>query len=235
MNKQRIAWFWKGDKRLVLNFDGAPALEIRKDRINIVDLPPFGWFLYLADGSVFERFLRVVDATLRRFEDGEPDYMDAIKGMDRKALDLCAQGFGILLQHFWCDGGYADVLGPVYMEIRTNWKGSALGQFFTPWSLCKCMAYMQTDDELLARIERGERVTVHDPACGSAATLLAMRAAVAEKFGRQAADRLALYGQDIDQTCVLMARIQCRMSNGWWMTNFQIASGFETAGMRRAA
>ena len=51
MNKQRIAWFWKGDKRLVLNFDGAPALEIRKDRINIVDLPPFGWFLYLADGS----------------------------------------------------------------------------------------------------------------------------------------------------------------------------------------
>ena len=47
----QIQWFWAGDKRLILWLNGAPVLEIRKDRINVVDLPPFGWFLYNCDGT----------------------------------------------------------------------------------------------------------------------------------------------------------------------------------------
>jgi type I restriction-modification system DNA methylase subunit len=187
------------------------------------------------DHDVFRKFLRVVDALLRRFESaGEADYMLAIKSLEPKTIDLCCQAFAVMVDHFWHEGCYADLLGPVYMEIRCNWKGSALGQFFTPWNLCLMMAKMNFDDDLAQRIERGERVSVCDPACGSGATLLATRAAAAERFGRKTADRIVLAGQDIDELCVLMAKIQLRMSHGNWMSNFMIAS-YTELDMRQAA
>lgn len=182
---------------------------------------------HVLNGDVWFRFLEIWEALLRRHEPaGEAAYMEAIKGLDRTALELCAKGFGLLVEHFWIDGCYADVLGPVYMEIRSNWGRSRLGQYFTPWSVCMAMAQMSAHD-IDERLAAGEPISVCDPCVGSGAMLLAFRAAVADKHGRRAADRLRLHGQDLDQTCVMMATIQTKMSCGSWMSAYQIANAFD--------
>ncbi len=178
------------------------------------------------DSHTFDDLLGLWDASLRHFEGGEADYMAIAKRVHPDVVKYGAQALGVLMEHFWIDGCYSDLLGPVYMEIRSNWGRNSLGQYFTPWTICRAMAQMSIHDDgdLRDKLERGERVTACDPAIGSGATMLAFRGAVAEKYGRRAADRLVLYGQDIDMTCVRMAKIQIKLSNGFWMTNFQLAT-----------
>lgn len=63
----------------------------------------------------------------------------------------------------------------------------------------------------------GEPWSVCDPAIGSGSTLLAFRGLFAKRFGRMAASTLLLAGQDIDADCVLMSRIQLRLTDAWAM------------------
>lgn len=177
------------------------------------------------DHSIFVRFLEAVDAVFRRFEPGgEEDYMIAIRDLDSEMLDLFSQGLAVVVEHFWYNGGYADLFGPVYMEICDHWRGSSLGQFFTPWEVCKMMAKLQFEERLVEKVSRGEPLSVIDPCCGSGTMLLAARAVVAERYGRDVADRMSLNGQDVDRICCLMSKIQIRASNGRWMSNFHIAT-----------
>ena len=139
-------------------------------------------------------------------------------------------------------GGTWDILGDVYMQLNASSNHS--GQYFTPWSVARMMAAMQTegiDAACRARIAEaidagpwgvmglanGESITqagkedimlialadayahlrpitVCDPACGSGVTLLAFAAACP----RWALDYnvVRFFGQDVDRTCVKMAR-----------------------------
>ena len=122
---------------------------------------------------------------------------------------------------------YRDVIGDVYM--RLNAAKSRAGQYFTPWNLARMIADMTIADgerRVMERLLHGnplwlllsgkdpapvpfEPVTVHDPACGSGALLLA----AATRFPRWMLTRglVQFSGVDIDATCVTMARINMRL------------------------
>lgn len=186
---------------------------------------------YNRNHHTFELAVDLWSACLDRFDPGAEDrYMAIVKKLDPTALKYIAQGFGVLLQHFFHEGGYYDVLGDVYMQVRSAWAGSKLGQYFTPWQLCLMMAEMQiVGDDMAAKVAAREIITVHDCACGSGAMLLAAKAAVAGKYGRRAAQLVKCYGQDIDEICCKMARIQLRMVDERWMRDWQICTAADMA------
>lgn len=182
------------------------------------------------NAHTFEMAVDLWLACLDRFTGGEDRYMAIVKKLDPQVVRLIADGFGVLMQHFFYEGGYYDVLGDVYMQVRSAWAGSKLGQYFTPWPLCLMLAQMQIQgDELESKIAARQPITVHDCACGSGAMLLAAKAAVAAKHGRRAAQLVKCYGQDVDGTCCKMARIQLRMVDERFMRDWQICTAADMA------
>ena len=96
-----------------------------------------------------------------------------------------------------------DFLGEMFMalELGSHWKG----QFFTPYSVCKAMVNITTAD-VKDKIAAKGWVSVHDPACGAGATLIAARNyMVLSGVGRTQA---FFVGQDIDRTAAMMCYIQ---------------------------
>lgn len=188
------------------------------------------------DRNSFRTFCEVVWATLRRFEGAEEEYMELISEWPRPALMAAKEGIQILIQHFWHDGELYDVMGDAYMRIRSKWAGDVLGQYFTPWPMCRMMARQIMSGIDVDRIRNGPPITIQDPACGSGSMLLAAKAAMVELYGgefdhwREPANSLKVYGQDIDRVCWLMCSIQMRMSHAPWMTSFMMATHLEAMG-----
>lgn len=86
-----------------------------------------------------------------------------------------------------------------------------VGQFFTPSSLCELMAGMLVSgDELREAIERDGWITVHEPAIGGGATVIAMVARLLE-VGLSPAAHMHVVGVDVDYTVLRMAYVQLAM------------------------
>ena len=95
-----------------------------------------------------------------------------------------------------------DAWGDLFMELTP--KGGAKGQFFTPADLCNLMAEsnINTDAEPTTVCGAfGKRVTINDPAAGSARNLLASHV----RFVRDGKRKPYLVAEDVDIDC-------CRMS-----------------------
>lgn len=97
-----------------------------------------------------------------------------------------------------------DFLGEMFMalELGNHWKG----QFFTPYSVCQCMAEMMSGDEIKKLVAEKGYVSVNDPACGAGALLIAAR----NVFARHGvgSDQALFVAQDIDHVAGLMCYIQ---------------------------
>jgi type I restriction-modification system DNA methylase subunit len=126
----------------------------------------------------------------------------------REAFEHFSRAFGTLLAS---TDEIRDVLGQVYMTFAYPNPGS--GQFFTPWDVARMMAEMNAADavvEIRRRVDSGqpfEPVSILDPCCGSGTMLLAFASCVP----RELLQYVSFFGQDIDMTCVRMARINCRL------------------------
>lgn len=142
-------------------------------------------------------------AVKERFELRRERYRD-------KHLEPFAQAAAELLQS--TEVGVMDVIGEVYMQWEIG--NVRAGQYFTPLSIASFMAQAQVGDgeeaiaQRLAETDDPEEVrpiTIMDPCCGSGIMLLAS----AVQFPRWAVDcgLVQFFGQDIDATCVAMARI----------------------------
>ena len=96
-----------------------------------------------------------------------------------------------------------DFLGELFMVLGlgSHWKG----QFFTPYHVCELMAKMQIN-ELDAQLSEQEWVSIHDPACGAGALLVAAR----NEFRKNGigSSRVLFVGQDIDRVAAMMCYIQ---------------------------
>lgn len=107
-----------------------------------------------------------------------------------------------IIEHARSD--FEDILGPLHMELGGN---PVAGQFFTPWHLCLMMAKMTIGDpkNTLDGKTTKNPLTICDHAVGSGSMLLA----AASCFPSEAlhGGLVAFYGQDIDNTCVLMSRL----------------------------
>lgn len=97
-----------------------------------------------------------------------------------------------------------DFLGELYMALELG--NDHAGQFFTPYSVCRCMAEM-TSTDLAARVERDGWISVNDPACGAGALLVAFaNACLRQKINYQTS--VLFVAQDIDYIVGLMCYLQ---------------------------
>ncbi|HEC99873.1 MAG TPA: hypothetical protein ENN18_05775 [Proteobacteria bacterium] len=173
--------------------------------------------------SSFGDAVALMEATLDRFSPGgEERYLEYAKRLGREGCDEAAKIFAILLDHFTYGQNFEDILGPAYMNLAGMGAKSFLGQFFTPWNVALMMAAM-------AMGERPDEdpegpIKIYDPACGSGVMLLAGKAVAAGRHGREALRRYRFYGTDIDPICANMCRIQMKMTDDFFMTNFLLAS-----------
>ena len=96
-------------------------------------------------------------------------------------------------------GRLEDILGPVFERLGSGSR--ALGQDFTPASVCRLMAG-------LTGVPAEEKVvTLNEPSCGSGSMILAY-AEMMQKHGRNYCSELVVLAQDLDIHCVLMTYIQ---------------------------
>jgi len=165
----------------------------------------------------------LMEATLDRFSPGgEERYLEYAKRLGREGCEEAAKIFAILLDHFTYRQNFEDILGPAYMNLAGMGAKSFLGQFFTPWNVALMMAEMTMGEPSIKDPEGP--VKIYDPACGSGVMLLAGKAVIAGRHGREALRGCSFYGTDIDSICVNMCRIQVKMTDDFFMTNFLLGS-----------
>lgn len=141
----------------------------------------------------------------RYYDQREANYMRIIKKYSEDEIRVFPDFFTHIVlgmeQNPDCD-----FLGELYMNLELGNKHA--GQFFTPYSICRLMAEITIDDELLKRqIEKTGWISVNDCACGAGATLVA--AANLLKLRSINYQMQALFvAQDVDATVALMCYIQ---------------------------
>lgn len=138
--------------------------------------------------------------TVRR-EDREKEFTRAVKalgGIDIPAQMLCCMVNALERKPD------QDFLGEIFMELNlgNHWKG----QFFTPFSICRCMAEMTCGNVVQAVKDKGW-ASVCDPACGAGATLIGMLNALTLRDVNYQTDVMFVC-QDIDRIAGLMCFTQ---------------------------
>ena len=85
---------------------------------------------------------------------------------------------------------------------------SNAGQFFTPYDVCRLMAQVTINDDLLkSQIEKHGWISINDCACGAGATLVAA-ANYLRSIGINYQMQALFIAQDLDATVALMCYIQ---------------------------
>ena len=167
------------------------------------------------DGSknrrkIFEDFITVsaisisnaVDKT--HSEEREKRYLQIVGQYQKDELDTFAQMLAEVTLGME-ENPSQDFLGEMYMNL--NFGNDKAGQFFTPFSVCRLMAEVTTDFDLLPRqLEEKGFVSVHDCACGAGATLIAFaNACIEHDINYQ--EKVLFVAQDVDETVGLMCYI----------------------------
>lgn len=112
------------------------------------------------------------------------------------------------------DNPEQDFLGKMYMDLGLG--NSLAGQFFTPYSVCRLMADVVTNDldkNLKDKLEKQGYISIADECCGAGATLIATINTIKRKMEKAIPlmnfqRHLLVVGQDIDETVALMCYIQ---------------------------
>lgn len=167
------------------------------------------------DGSknrrkIFDDFLVMTACMLSNlgdpvhYEEREKLYMQFAGQYKPKELDIFARMIAEIVNGLE-ENPDQDFLGEMYMAL--DFGSSAAGQFFTPYSVCQCMAAVVSDFNLLkAQIADHGFVGVTDPACGAGALLLAFfNECLRQNINPQA--QCLVIAQDIDFTVGCMCYI----------------------------
>lgn len=93
---------------------------------------------------------------------------------------------------------FEDILGPLYMEIQSHWRGERpLGEYYTPSEVSYFAAMLAVSDDDFSKYSISNPCCVADPCVGSGAMPLAFCRAVLQQHGKEALSKVALFGQDI--------------------------------------
>ena len=142
-----------------------------------------------------------VDKSSETFEQREREYAECIERLG--GVQIPAEMFGIVTMQL-DENPEQDFLGNMFMqlELGNHWKG----QFFTPYSVAKCMAEINIGG-LERNIVNSGYASVNDCACGAGATLIAMaNALLNHNINYQ--QHMIFVAQDIDRIVGLMCYIQ---------------------------
>lgn len=193
----------------------------------------FDQFTYRFDAAT--AFHDYLDYCIYVFNTGrDPREIERLKQTYREYYDVFPELFRehILAQQAALDGGrqWYDLLGTFYEAISSRSKSQALGQFFTPETVCDMMAQMAGPT-----VDEGAGKRINDPACGSGRTLLATHVLAPGNY---------LYGDDLDPMCAKMCAINfalhgvvgqvCCTNSLWpeeWRFGYEINSHLNTIGL----
>ena len=138
-------------------------------------------------------------------QEREDEYMRRISKYDKATQGLFPLMFAEIVAALESEG-CADVLGGIYMELElgNHWNG----QFFTPDSVCRAMARINSGaEQMKAEIESKGYISVNDCCCGGGAMLIAF----ADECKTQGIDfqhDVLFVGQDVDPVVAHMCYIQ---------------------------
>lgn len=99
-----------------------------------------------------------------------------------------------------------DLLGDLYMSL--DFGSNALGQFFTPYSVCQAMAEASVDKVLMeSQIAEKGYIRVNEPSCGAGANIIALVNEM-KKQEINYQNSAFIVAQDLSQLTALMCYIQ---------------------------
>jgi type I restriction-modification system DNA methylase subunit len=142
-------------------------------------------------------------ADLRQAEAREELYMHTVAKYSREEASHIAHMFAELQEGLHV--APRDILGEIYMQLELG--NSRMGQFFTPHHICELMAALTISDDIEAKVAKHGFVTVHEPASGSGATVIAMMLAMQER-GLNYQRHVHVTAIDLDSTAAMMAYVQ---------------------------
>lgn len=141
----------------------------------------------------------------RHFEKREEMYMRIVKKYDKDVLKVFPEFFTHIVMGME-EYPDCDFLGELYMGLDLG--NSHAGQYFTPYDVCRMMAQVTINDNLLkSQIEKHGWISINDCACGAGATLVAA-ANYLRSIGINYQMQALFVAQDVDATVALMCYIQ---------------------------
>lgn len=102
------------------------------------------------------------------WQEREDQYLAIVARYERADIDRFVEAFTVLVAELEAEP--RDVLGETYMLLEIASKD--MGQFYTPWHLCRLMAEM-TMEGAVQQLEEKSFITVNDPTVGGGAMLIA--------------------------------------------------------------
>ena len=138
-----------------------------------------------------------------RYEQREEAYLHCIRKYNKEEQQLFPRLLAVIVEAL-NQNPNQDFLGDLYMNL--NLSSSHKGQFFTPYSLCQCMAQMNVA-EVIQTIEKKGWANVLDPCCGAGALFIAFANECKLKGVNYQTD-LFFVAQDIDPVVADMCYIQ---------------------------
>lgn len=142
-------------------------------------------------------------ADLRQAEAREELYMQTVAKYTREEACQIAHIFAELQEGLHV--APRDILGEIFMQLEIG--NSRMGQFFTPHHICELMASLTISDDIEAKVAKHGFVTVHEPASGSGATVIAMMLAMQDR-GLNYQRHVHVTAVDLDSTAAMMAYVQ---------------------------
>lgn len=157
--------------------------------------------------TVFDHFIEMSAIAFRNKVDmrgraqREDRYLEIAAFYDPDQLDRFGRALGLVVDRMENDP--CDVLGHLYMDLGLG--NAHLGQFFTPFDMAKLIAAL-TVGELIEKIKADGYATVHEPACGAAAFIIAICLALKDA-GVNYQKTLRISAEDLSIQAVHMAYI----------------------------
>ena len=141
----------------------------------------------------------------RHFDKREEMYLRAAKKYSKDEINIFPEFFTHIVMGME-EYPDCDFLGELYMNLELG--NSKTGQFFTPYDVCRMMAQVTINDDLLkSQIEKNGWISINDCACGAGATLVAA-ANYLRSIGINYQMQALFVAQDVDATVALMCYIQ---------------------------
>lgn len=136
----------------------------------------------------------------------EKDYLRIQGKYSEKEMNVIAKILTLIVELYEEDPDQ-DILGDLYMDLGLG--SSELGQFFTPYNVCKMMAKMVVGNKEFNEKEIAKRgyVSVNEPACGAGATIIALLNAYRE-MGINYQTDVFVMAQDLSYITALMCYVQ---------------------------
>lgn len=157
--------------------------------------------------TVFDDFVQLSalafrnDVDFHGWNECEEQYLRTAGRYSREQLDRFAEALAYVAEAMHEEP--SDVLGRVYMELDLG--NERLGQFFTPYDVARFMARLslagRNEEEL-----HGEFLTLHEPACGAGAFIIAMTQEM-RQAGLDPESQLHVTAEDISIQAVHMVYI----------------------------